>query len=427
MPQLPRHPQRIPDTLTRALARAPRAGGVHRDAVLAAGVLALQVAMASLLPADAAGQRPDALGWLLLVLSAVALVARRRAPMAVMLVVIAAVAPYHAMDYLHDAVIPASLVGLYSLAVAGPPLRTYATVASVIGLMMGVMSATPRQHAAADMLRSGGWIVAMALVGEAVRIHRKYIAAIVERAERAERTREEEAARRVAEERLRIARDLHDLLAHSITLIGVQTSVAAHVLMADPDRLDRTAVAAALDGIADTCRDARSELRATLQVLRGDDERGPLPGLSAVADLVRSAEAAGARVDLEVEAAEVPAAIGAAAYRIVQEALTNAVRHAGDTRVQVEVALDGAALRISVTDDGPCAEVEPAPADTRWRPWRATAPKPPAARPDAAPVGYGMIGMRERVRSVGGTLSAGPRPEGGFTVAAVLPVAGGPA
>ncbi|MDX3354421.1 histidine kinase [Streptomyces sp. ME01-24h] len=394
-------------------------------------MLTAQCALAVFFP-ERNGHRPDALGWTLLVVSALVLTARRRAPMAVMTATVLAVAPYHALDNLHVAVLPASMVALYSLAVAGPPLRTFPTVAALIGIMASVMAATPNRHAVTDMLRSGGWVLAMALVGEAVRIQRKYVVAVVERAERAIRTREEESARRVAEERLRIARDLHDLLAHSITVIGVQTSVAAHVLLADPDRLDRTAVAGALDNIAQTCRDARTELRATLQVLRGDDERGPLPGLAGVTDLARSAQAAGARVELAVEpgADGVPPAIGAAAYRIVQEALTNAVRHAGGgTRVHVGVRLDveAAALRIAVTDDGPCTGAKaPAPSqpDGRWRPWRAMAPAEPAVQVPA-PAGYGLIGMRERARSVGGTLTAGPSAEGGFAVAAVLPLAEG--
>jgi signal transduction histidine kinase len=131
-------------------------------------------------------------------------------------------------------------------------------------------------------------------------------------------------------------------------------------------------------------------------------------------------------VELALEADGVPPAIGAAAYRIVQEALTNAVRHAGGTRVRVGVALDGdgGALRIAVSDDGPCAEEPPQP-ETKWRPWRAVAPGPPAEPEPTPVVGYGLIDMRERVRSVGGTLTAGPRPEGGFAVAAVLPLAGG--
>ncbi|MFG2300181.1 sensor histidine kinase [Actinacidiphila glaucinigra] len=428
-------PWELPDPVAEdgAVPKQPRIVlASHGDALLAVAVLAAQCALALFFP-DRNGHRPDAVGWTLLVVSALLLTARRRVPMAVMIATVLTVGPYHALDNLHVAVVPASMVAVYSLAVAGPPLRTFPTVTAVVGIMASVMAATPDRHAVGDMLRSGGWVLAMALVGEAVRIQRKYVAAVVERAERAMRTREEEAARRVAEERLRIARDLHDLLAHSITVIGVQTSVAAHVLLADPDRLDRTAVAGALDNIAETCRDARTELRATLQVLRGDDERGPLPGLAGVTDLARSAEAAGARVELAVApgADGVPPAIGAAAYRIVQEALTNAVRHAGGgTRVRVGVSLDAevAALRIAVTDDGPrCAEAAaPAPPhqDGRWRPWRAMAPSgPPQEEP--APVGYGLVGMRERARSVGGTLTAGPSAEGGFAVAAVLPLGGG--
>jgi signal transduction histidine kinase len=413
---VPEHP-RLTDRVVAALARDHTAApyDLRRDATFAAGVLALQCAIAALLPQDN-GHRPDALGWALLVVTALALVVRRRAPMTGMLVVIAAVAPYHALDNLHLAVVPASLVGVYSLAVAGPPLRTYLTVASVIGIMAAVMSATPLEHAAGDMLRSGGWVLAVALIGEAARIHRKYVAAIVERADRAERTREEEAARRVAEERLRIARDLHDLLAHSITLIGVQTSVAAHVLLADPDRLDRKAVSEALDGIAGTCRDARAELRATLDVLRtpdghgSDDADGPLPGLPSLPDLMAAARGAGLSVSLDVPAepgAVVPAAVGAAAYRIVQEALTNVVKHARATRVDVRVGRTDDALHVSVTDDGTNDASQDSSGDGA-----------------AAAPGYGLVGMRERVRSVGGTLRTGPHPGGGYAVSAVLPVGG---
>ncbi|MGO4757195.1 sensor histidine kinase, partial [Streptomyces sp. 2MCAF27] len=279
-------------------------------------------------------RRLDALGWALLVGSAVALTGRRHSPMLVTVAVVLMVGPYHALNYEHVAVVPAGLTALYTLAVLGPPLRSLLTVTFVIGLMVTIMSWGGRPHGGVDMLRTSGWVLSVVLVGEAVRIHRAYIAAIVERAERAERTREEEAARRVAEERLRIARDLHDLLAHSITLIGVQTSVAAHVLIADPDRLDRGTLAKALDSISDTCRDARAELRATLQVLRageggeageGDGAdgvgTGPPPGLAGLADLAAAAEAAGVRVRLtvDVDEADLSPAVGAATYRIVQE------------------------------------------------------------------------------------------------------------
>lgn len=189
-------------------------------------------------------------------------------PLLVLAALVAVVAPYHAMDNNHTAVGPASYVALYTLAVTGRPLRTILTGIAVLTVSVSIMLIVDT-HQALELIRTSGWVIAILFCGIDVRYYRQYVAAIVERAERAERTREEEARRRVAEERLRVARDLHDLLAHSITLIGVQTSVAAHVLTADPERLDREAVAKALDDIAETCRSARGELRTTLEVLRG--------------------------------------------------------------------------------------------------------------------------------------------------------------
>ncbi|MBO8193690.1 sensor histidine kinase [Streptomyces oryzae] len=357
------------------------------------------------------GRFPTLLGWTLLTCSGALLVLRRRAPWLTVLGIVVCVGPYHAQDFSHLAAVPGALIALYSMAVAGPPLRSLATLGAIVGVMVAVMSSTGRTHELSDMLRSSGWIVVCVLFGETVRIHRDYLAAVVERAERAERTREEEAARRVAQERLRIARDLHDLLAHSITLIGVQTSVAAHVLVADPERLDREAVARALEGISDTCRGARAELRTTLEVLRAGDADGmePLPGLSGLPDLARAACDAGAHVELSVHEtahALAPApAVGAAAYRIVQESLTNAVRHAGaSVSVRAVVEGVGGALRVSVVDDG----------------GDGAAPVP--GEGTSGPGGFGIAGMRERARSVGGTLEAGPRTlRPGFAVTALLP------
>lgn len=395
-------------TVSLALLRAPRVPAIRTthvspsDVVLAAVVLAVEVVLAATLPQEVGGHRPDLLGWILLTGSAVVLVWRRQAPMWCMTGMVACVAPYHYLQNNHTAPTLATMVALYALAVAGPPVRTFLMVPTVIGTMAVILSTIGRPHAGTDMLQSAGWIVAVAVVGEVVRMHRNYVAAIVERAERAERTREEEAARRVAEERLRIARDLHDLLAHSITLIGVQTSVAAHILVADPDRLDRTAVAGALDTIADTCREARAELRTTLRVLRADGD-GPLPDLAGIPALARAAEAAGAQVEVTVAVGRetVPPAVGAAAYRIVQESLTNAVRHAGapSPRIRVILGRQITALHVRVEDDG--------------------VPPPVAA---GRTEGFGIVGMRERARSVGGTLTAGPRGDGpGFAVTAVLP------
>ncbi|MBR8641588.1 sensor histidine kinase [Streptomyces tuirus] len=374
---------------------APHA--LRNDTVLAVLVAALSVVLA-LFVDD--GRRPDALGWALLLVSHVPLVWRRRRPVPVLVAVVACVFPYHFLGYPHIAATQAAYVALYTVAVTGRPLRTVLVGIGVISLAVSVML-TISAHEALGLLKASGWVVAVLFCGADVRIYRQYVASIVERAERAERTREEEARRRVAEERLRIARDLHDLLAHSITLIGVQTSVAAHVLSADPERLDRESVAKALDDIAETCRSARGELRTTLEVLRehgSPDAPGPLPGLDGLPDLAEAARLAGARVEQTVRIRQAPPAVGAAAYRIVQEALTNAVRHAGpEPAVRVELDERQGALHLSVRDDG-------------------TGPAP-----DGTP-GFGLVGMRERARSVGGTLDAGPRNGGGFEVTAVLPL-----
>ncbi|WP_328940138.1 histidine kinase [Streptomyces tauricus] len=392
----------------------------RNDACLTAGVAVVAVLLA-LLVVD--GRPLDPLGWALLAGAHVPLVWRRGRPLLVLLAVAACASPYHALDYNHAVPIPATLLALYTVAATGTVRRTLLTAVVVLGPTLIINSFT-NPDGALELLRTSGWIIAVLFFGVDARFYRQYVASIVERAERAERTREEEARRRVAEERLRIARDLHDLLAHSITLIGVQTSVAAHVLTVDPERLDRRAVAQALDGIAETCRTARGELRTTLEVLRANelsvnvagepaagpgsglgsgDGRGPLPGLDGLAALAEAARTAGAKVELDVHADGVPPSVGAAAYRIVQEALTNAVRHGGRDDLTVRVGLRTAegALRVRVTDDG-------------------VGPRGTGAT-DGTP-GFGLVGMRERARSVGGTLDAGPGPTVGFEVTAALPL-----
>ncbi|WOT37025.1 histidine kinase [Streptomyces coeruleorubidus] len=393
--QVPTTGNRIMAVINRDPLTAPHA--VRNDALLAALAAVLAVGLA-LFVDD--GRRPDALGWTLLLACHVPLVWRRRRPLLMLLAIVVCVAPYHALDNTHTAPTPATYIALYTVAVTGRPLRTVLVGVGVITLSTSVML-TVSMHEALKVLQISGWVVAVLFCGADVRFYRQWVASIVDRAERAERTREEEARRRVAEERLRIARDLHDPLAHTITLIGVQTSVAAHVLSADPERLDRETVAKALDDIAETCRSARGELRTTLEVLRehgSPDARGPLPGLDGLTDLAEAARLAGARVEQTVRIRRAPPAVGAAAYRIVQEALTNAVRHAGpEPAVRVDLVEREGALHLSVSDDGTGPGAGGTP-------------------------GFGLVGMRERARSVGGTLDAGPRADGGFEVTAVLPL-----
>ncbi|MEU9186169.1 histidine kinase [Streptomyces sp. NPDC048484] len=401
----------------------------RNDAVLALGVAVLAFAITLM---GGEGVRPGHLSWTLLLAGYVPLVWRRRRPVAALLGVVACMAPYYAFDYNPAPPVPAIVLALYTVAATGAVRRTLLTGVAVLGSTV-ISNGITDQDGALESLEISGWIIAVLVVGIAVRYYRLYVASIVERAERAERTREEEARRRVVEERLRMARDLHDLLAHSITLIGVQTSVAAHVLTADPERLDRKAVAQALDDIAGTCRAARGELRTTLEVLRAhdtvvgvgadpgaragslsgsvsgaEDMWGPLPGIDGLAGLAESGRMAGAKVELSVRADGIPPSVGAAAYRIVQEALTNAVRHGGREDLTVRVGLwtaDGA-LRVSVRDDGTGGGAGPGG----------------GAAPSGGTPGFGLVGMRERARSVGGTLDAGPGPAEGFEVTATLPL-----
>lgn len=390
-------PVRRPDT------GAPTSRQILRRDLLFSALLALS-ALAVVEFSQGQGRAPDALGWTLLVASHIPVVWRRTAPMRSFLALIAFLVPYHALDYHHVALMALSMVALYTFAVTQPVVRSLLAGVGVVGLVLTVKFAQGLTEGA-EALRVSGWIVAFLAFGICVRYHRQNVAAAEERAERAERSREEEVRRRVAEERLRIARDLHDLLAHSITLVGVRTSVAAHVLEADPRHLDRAAVARILEDIAETCRSARGELRAALEVLRygPDNDRDPLPGLGALPDLAATARASGAPVTLEAAGTlEAPPAVGAAAYRIVQEALTNAVRHGGPRpaiRVSVREADD--ALHIEVTN-------------------RSARPLPD---PTGSP-GFGLIGLRERARSVGGTLLAGPERDNAFTVRATLPLTG---
>ncbi|MFC6885183.1 MULTISPECIES: sensor histidine kinase [Actinomadura] len=382
------------------MVRELRVNGTAAHAALAAVLAGCAVAAALAWP----GVRPlDPTGAALLVALHAPLVPMRRWPAPSLAALVVLAVPYHLLQYQHHAAVPAEVIALFAYAVLGRRVRTVLTAAALLLFLC----------AAGFAMREGGGsvreqvavieAVVAAVIGFQVwRSHRARLAAVVERAERAERDREQEARRRVAEERLRIARDLHDLLAHSITVIGVQAGAAAHLVAGDRP-VDRAELAEALGGIAATCRDARTELRATLQVLRADDDApGPLPRPGRVGDLADAARAAGLDVTLieEGDGSPVPE-VGVAAYRIVQEALTNVVKHARAGAVDIRLVRADGHLTVTVADDGRGAAGD-------------------------GPHGYGILGMSERARSVGGTLRAGPAPGGGFRVSAALPLTGAP-
>jgi signal transduction histidine kinase len=226
-----------------------------------------------------------------------------------------------------------------------------------------------------------------------------------QRAAAVRRGREEEALRRASEERLAIARDLHDVVAHNISVINVQANTALHLMDRQPERARE-----ALTAIHEVSKQALAEFRTVLGVLRTTGypvaPLAPSPGIGGLSDLASRAGSAGIAVRLLEEGAPrpLPAGVDTAAYRIVQEALTNTVRHSGGTAATVRLSYDADALEIEVDDDG-------------------TATGPVASAPTTG--GNGLVGMTERARALGGTLDAGPRPGGGFRVLARLPLTNG--
>ncbi|MFE6906498.1 sensor histidine kinase [Streptomyces erythrochromogenes] len=234
------------------------------------------------------------------------------------------------------------------------------------------------------------WVLAVLAVSELVRVRREQWAR--ERSERAAA-----AKRRVDEERLRIARELHDVLAHSISVINVQAGVGLALLDSDPEQ-----ARSALTVIKEASKEALGEVRQVLDTLRspGEAPRTPAPGLDRLPELVEQAAAAGLRVEVtaEGEAPVLPPGVDLAAFRILQEALTNVVRHSGARTARIRLSRRPGLLELCVDDDGPAA----------------------GGASDGS--GSGLVGMRERAAALGGAVEAGPRPDGGFRVTATLPL-----
>jgi signal transduction histidine kinase len=329
-------------------------------------------------------------GYALLTVGGLALAARRRAPVAVLAVSGLCAVGYQAAGFTVFAV--AYLVAVYSAMRAGHRVATAVmSVLLLVALPIAAMASgrydTGEAFAQARGVLELGWLIAAAAAGEALRQAER-------RADEAERTREESALRRADEERLHIARELHDSLTHQISVIKVQAEAAVHVAQKRGEP-----VPDALLAIRDAGREAARELRVTLEALRDDDKAPPL-GLDHLSGLVQRVGATGLHASLTIEGdrADVPAAVDRTAYRIVQESLTNVARHARAGTASVLVAYRPGAVVIQVDDDG-------------------------TATPQSPPVpGVGLLGMRERVTALGGELRAEPRSEGGFTVHAELPV-----
>ncbi|MEU9595018.1 sensor histidine kinase [Streptomyces sp. NPDC048193] len=392
------------------LARARCRLGAHPsalDAGLAAAVLVCMVAGSFADPHGPDGvtwgvRTPDPLSLLLMVLGAAALVLRRRAPLPVLAFTGCLSIVECVTGDPRAPVVMAAVVALYTVAATTDRSTTWRVGLLTMTVLTGAaMLAGPLPWYAQDNLAVFAWTGIGATAGDAVRSRRAFVRAIRERAEKAERTREEEARRRVAEERLRIARDLHDVVAHHIALVNVQAGVAAHVMDKRPDQAKE-----ALAHVREASRSALNELRATVGLLRQSDDpkapTEPAPGLDRLDELVATFHHAGLHIEVARadQGTALPTAVDLAAYRIIQEALTNVQKHAGPrARAEVSIVRVGPNIEVTVLDDG--AGEADAPADGG---------------------GHGLLGMRERVTAVRGTLTTGPRYGGGFRVHAILPV-----
>ncbi|MGP2438398.1 sensor histidine kinase [Streptomyces sp. JW3] len=356
---------------------------------------------------------PSAVAYVVAVVSCAVLPVRHRAPLAALMTTTGVGVLVQPVGLLLSPLIAApAVLAAYSYTLAA---RTERRAAGAVSLSAAVLlaAATPLSGGLSwqDASRMGSVAVfplMAGVLGHSVRNRRAYLAAVEERARRAEESREREARRRVAAERVRIARELHDLVAHQITLANAQATVAAHFFDTRPEQTRKS-----LGELVETTGHALDELRATVGLLRQSGDAAapaePAPGLARLPALLETFRRAGLDVTMRQEGTgrPLPPGVDLTAYRIVQEALTNVTKHAGAGGARVDLVWSRGRVTITVADDGPGAPDGPATG--------------PGAGPDRPP-GYGLIGMRERAGAVGGQLSAGRRPEGGFLVRAQLPL-----
>lgn len=337
----------------------------------------------------------DLAARLLLVAASVALLWRRRHPVPVVFGTALATLGYLAAGYPYGPVFVTVAVACFAAVVTGHRRAAWSALALLwaghvlISLWLyrylpprGDRAATPAQE-----IVVATWVIAVAALCELVRLRREQWAR-----DRADRARA--ARRRADEERLRIAQELHDVLAHSISVINVQAGMGLALLDQNPDQ-----ARAALTTIKAASKEALGEVRQVLDTLRapGAAPRAPAPGLDRLPELAEQAATAGLTVEITGDPPPLPPGTDLAAFRIVQEALTNVVRHSRSRRARVALRAGPGELRLTIDDDGP------------------------ASGADAGGSGNGLAGMRERAAALGGTIEAGPREDGGFRVRAVLP------
>lgn len=368
-------------------------------AVLSYAVVTMVITVAT----EPGARHPDALAYALAVAVAAPVAVRRRWPRTCVLVAAWALNTYYALQYPGFSPFLALAVPLYTAAVTG-----HLVTGGIVAAWVVVSGAVFRGYEGESVLRlvpdtliEAALVIGLLVLGEGLRARRLLRAEVAERLARTKADAERDAERRLMTERLRVARDLHDVLAHTIAVIGVQADVAAELLDDDPGRA-RTAI----QTIREAGRHALADLRNTIGVLRtrasADEPRPPAPGLADLDALVSPARAAGLSVNVDVRGQRpgLPPSVDLTAYRVVQESLTNVLRHANASQVDVVIDYLPSSVDISVTDDGTAA----------------------ATGSHTGGSGHGLLGMRERVSALGGTIIAAPGPAGGFTVSTHLPL-----
>ncbi|MEV0583973.1 histidine kinase [Nonomuraea sp. NPDC050310] len=337
---------------------------------------------------------PELLDFVLPLVACGAMFWRGRFPVAALVVVTAATLAYYPYASMDGPLIILPIVALYTAAEQGYLLAAITTGATALLAMgLGEMGG-PRHIDNTSFLAIAEGVVVTIAAGAYVRNRRAYRHEVEQRLLQAEHAKEEEARRRETEERLRIARELHDVIGHNISMINVQAGSALHGLKKRPEDAET-----ALQTIKETSKETLRQLRSTLGMLRQVDEHLPTLPAASLARLDELARDSGLRVTTTVTGslADLPAEVDLTATRILREALTNVSRHSGGDTASLAVTREPAALVLSVEDAGPGANY-------------------------ADGSGFGLQGMRERAAALGGSLQAGPRPEGGYRVVATLPL-----
>ncbi|MFB9903136.1 sensor histidine kinase [Allokutzneria oryzae] len=324
---------------------------------------------------------------------------RRRWPVATLVISAVGLLAYYALSYPPIGLAVPVAAALFSAAEYGRLYWAVGTAVALLAISTGVRIAQGDDLSfmlGLEMPTSAALMATVIALGDSIRSRRGWRAELTRQARAAELEREREAARRVEQERVRIARDLHDLLAHTVSVISLHTDVARESLRDDPDTAERSLASARA-----ACRDVGRELRATLHALREPDgtDDAPVPGLDRLDTLVGTATAAGLDVQVRTsgQPAPLPAISDATAYRVVQESLSNVLRHAGASTVRIELDYSEDTVLIRVTDNGR------------------------GAPDDDQPKGWGIVGMRERLALLGGDLRTRSRPGAGFVVEARIP------